>query len=498
MNERHAACRPPVGLTAALLLAAGLSPAAASDERPSRDFAVWAGTVITVTGPELSPGVVVVRDGRIAAVGGPDLDVPAGLFVLHAPDHVLMPGFIEADGSRGLDGTFETRADSSFVRASDGLNPVSVALDDARRNGITTLLTAPPARAAFSGRGAIVHPQGIAIDSMIVKQDACLTMSLAVRSGSRMGHLAQVRTILRGTRRLLDEREQERARRRGREEPPELPPEKQALADLLEGRLPAHVHCATAADVGTCFALAREHSFHVVPVLAPETWRAVDLIRTNHTRVIVGPRLETWERLPDGTTVHVNLPRLLHDAGIPFALTTDPRDIAAQHPWYQAALAVRAGVPRRAALEAITRVPAAILGFGRTKGRIAVGADADLVLLSDDPLSGRAFVEEAFVKGIPIYDRASDEKLRRLLTRGHEPPIMAPESDHPDPAVELEERRRRELESPADAELRELRARWPLPAPEDEPDEDDPADGDDADDGAEIDGDRRSVVGGRG
>src|SRR5688572_29544052 len=98
--------------------------AAVAKKAPARkDFAVKAGRIITISGEELRPGVVVVRDGKLAAVGGPDTPIPAGLEVIDASKQVLMPGFVDAHSQRGLDRTYETAANSSFVRVSDALNP---------------------------------------------------------------------------------------------------------------------------------------------------------------------------------------------------------------------------------------------------------------------------------------------------------------------------------------------------------------------------------------
>jgi imidazolonepropionase-like amidohydrolase len=372
--------RVRITTAAAAAIAALLAvPAArAAGELPARDFAVKAGTVVTVSGEDFSPGVVVVRAGRIAAVGGADTEVPAGLPVVDASRKVLVPGFVEAHTQRGLDRSYEIAADASFVRITDGMNPASLEVEDARRNGITTMLVAPDDRAFLAGRAAIVHPQGISVDSMIVKQDAALKISLMPSPGSsRMGHLAKLRQVLDDTRRYIEDRA-EKAKRTGKKVDAE--PTREALVDLLSGRLPAIVYCPTAADVATCFALGRDYGFAVTPVVAPAAWRAVDLLKANNVRVIVPPVMEAFETLPDGTTEHVSLPRLLADAGIPFALTTDPSELGAQHPWFQAAIAVRSGVPRRTALAAVTEVPAKILGFGKAKGVIAPGADADVVV----------------------------------------------------------------------------------------------------------------------
>jgi imidazolonepropionase-like amidohydrolase len=435
-----------------LLPAAG---ALAQGERGPRDFAVRAGRVITMTGEDLVPGVVVVRGGRIAAVGA-DPAIPKGMEVLDRPEGVVMPGFIEAHSQRGLDRTYETAADASFLRVSDALNMVSQEIEDARRNGITTLLSAPDNRAFLAGRAAIIRPQGVSVDGALLKQDAALKISLLPPPGtSRMGHLARLRQLLADARRDAESRSA-----RSPDERPEEDSARQGLAALLRDELPAFVYCATAEDVATAFDLASEHAFHVVPVLAPAAWRAIPLLASNRVTVVIGPDLEAWERDPSGETIHVELARLLSEAKVPFALTTDPYELGPQHPWYQAALAVRQGVPREEALAAVTRVPARLLGYGKSKGVLAPGADADLVILSADPLRGDVWVEESYAKGARIFARSEDAKLRRLLAPGTgEPPLLAVESDHD------EEESHGEPLAPAGSPERERQERWPVALP---------------------------------
>lgn len=429
-----------------LLLAPGL---AAQGERGPRDFAVRAGKLITMSGPDLEPGMIIVRGGRIAAVGS-ELPVPEGLDVVDASSRVVMPAFIEAHSQRGLDRTYETTADASFLRVSDALNLVSVEIEDARRNGITTMLVAPDDRAFLAGRAAIIRPQGVSVDAAILRQDAALKISLLPSPGtSRMGHLSKLRQVLAEARRLKDEPPPtERGSRKDSS--------REALEALLDAKMPALVYCATAEDVSTALGIASEHGFHLVPVLAPSAWRAVPLLARNRLTAIIGPGLETWELQPDGSVKHVELARLLADAGVPFALTTDPYELGPQHPWYQAALAVRQGVSREQALAAVTRVPARLLGFGRSKGQLTAGADADFLVLSADPLAGDAWVDESYAKGARIYSREEDRKLRRLLAPGTgEPPLVAAEADH-------DEDEHAPHEAPAGSPERELEQRWPL------------------------------------
>ena len=437
-----------------LCLIALVPEASAQGERGPRDFAIRAGKIVTMAGPDLEPGMVVVRAGRIAAVGA-DLKIPDGMEVIDASRRVVMPGFIEAHSQRGLDRTYEVAGNASFMRVSDALNMVSLEVEDARRNGITTMLVAPDNRAFLAGRAAIVRPQGVSVDKALLKQDAALKISLMPPPGtSRMGHLARLRQILSEAARDESERSS-----RAPDERPEPDSAKEALAALMRDELPAIMYCETAEDVSTALELASAHGFHLVPVLAPSAWRAVPLLASNHLTAIVGPDLETWETEADGTLRHVELCKLLFDARVPFALVTDPYELGPQHPWFQAALAVRQGVPRADALAAITRVPARLLGYGRAKGVIEPGADADLLVLSSDPLSGDAWVDESYARGARIYSREEDLKLRRLLRPGTgEPPLVAAEADH-------EEGDDAPVEAPSGTPEREREQRWPAALP---------------------------------
>lgn len=425
MNRTVACLKLLAVASLAGLLLGTPSTSRAAGEIPAREFAVRAGKILTMTGKDFEPGVVIIRKGRFVAVGDANTPIPAGLPIVDASSRVLMPGFLELNSQRGLDRTYEVAANASFVRISDAMNPASLEIEDARRNGLTTLLVAPSDRAFMAGRGAILHPQGLATDTMIVKQDAALKISLEPGSGeSRMGRLAKLRDVLDETKLWMADA----PKRRKAQETDDSSHD--ALVALLEGKLPALVHCATAADVSAAFALAAEYGFHLVPVIGPGAWRAASLLAANRVDCVLTPQMEAWERQPDGSVLRIELPRILHEAGVSFALSTDPYDAGAQHPWYQAALAVRSGLPRDVALAAITKVPARMMGFGAKKGVIADGADADFLLLSADPFSGMTFVEESYIRGTRIYAKESDEKLARLLRRTSEPPLTASEPDH--------------------------------------------------------------------
>ena len=81
----------------------------------------------------------------------------------------------------------------------------------------------------------------------------------------------------------------------------------------------------------------------------------------------------------------------------------------------QAATAVAQGLSREEALRAITVNPARLLGVEKRVGAIAKGLDANVVLWTGDPLDPGSWVDHVYVEGELVYERAKDERLRRLI-----------------------------------------------------------------------------------
>ena len=73
------------------------------------------------------------------------------------------------------------------------------------------------------------------------------------------------------------------------------------------------------------------------------------------------------------------------------------------------------GLSRAEALRAATLAPAELLGLGSRIGSIEKGKDANLVLLTGDPLDAQTWVDQVLIDGKTVYERAKDEKLKRVL-----------------------------------------------------------------------------------
>jgi len=408
-----------MALAAAAALWAAL-PAAGEEEV----LAVKARRILTVSGPPVEDGVVLVRGGKIEAVG--KLEIPPLARVIDCGDGWVCPGFIEPHSQVGLDRGNEAQPVVPFVSTLDSLDPSAPAVEDQLREGVTTLLVIPGNDTQIGGQGILVKPRGRTVEEMLVRRAAALKISLEpVRNSTRAGQLAAIRRAMKDA---ADSRDaSERRRAEGATAAGDAPEgddaRRQALLDLLDGRLPAVIFAPLAMDARNAFALADESRIRARFVLGPDAWRAAALLRARQDAAgpdavlyALDPALEAVDRDEDGDAETVReVAGILHRAGVRFALGSDESAGPSRYLWYQAATAVRQGVPRDAALRAVTLDAARFLGIADRVGSLEKGKDANLLLLTGDPLSSATWVDRVVLEGEVVYERKDDHKLKRLV-----------------------------------------------------------------------------------
>jgi len=144
-----------------------------------------------------------------------------------------------------------------------------------------------------------------------------------------------------------------------------------------------------------------------------EAWKVADLLREKQVSVI----LEGVHNMPSAESEPYDepfvLPKRLHEKGVLFCIASNARNLP-----YHVATAVAHGLPREEALKAITLYPAQILGLAHRLGSIEVGKDANLVLVSGDPLDIRSEVLQVWIAGRPIEMTSKHIRLyERYRTR---------------------------------------------------------------------------------
>lgn len=403
---------------AAASLIAGVSGTAVAQEV----VAVKSARAITLEGDPVERAVIVIRSGRIAAIGREaDVEIPWDAKVIDAGELTLVPGAIDAVSRRGLDRANERVPVVPFVSVADGYDPVNRNVEDALRHGCTTLGLSPGASTVFGGKCSVVRTAGSTVASAMRRRDWAQLISMGPRSGtSRPGHLAELRKAIADARksrsRAADAKDD--AAMAGKPAPKPRPdPRSEAILAWLDGEQPALLACPTAADLHRAGAFLTAAKAKATLLLGPDAWRATEFLAARKELVVLSPTLVQWERDPDDSERETRrvTPAALHGAGVRFALTSDPGAALGRSLWYQAAIAVRHEVPRDVALKSITLHAAEVLGLQERIGSLAVGKDADIVAFTGDPLAATSWVDWVMIEGRVVYERSKDPVIGRLL-----------------------------------------------------------------------------------
>ncbi|XZE35087.1 amidohydrolase family protein [Pirellulaceae bacterium SH501] len=414
-------------------------------------LAIQGGTIVTVSAGRMENGTILIRDGKIEAVGK-DLKVPIEATVLDAKGKIVIPGFVEAHTSEGMGQSNERNDFVPFLSVVDGIDPVLDFFEESRRNGVTTTAIVPGNNTMVGGQAAILKTAGQYVDDMIVKRDAGVKIAMQPASGSRMGHLARLRKELDKAKQALEKKKKGESESkepakpateaRSQEDAPKQeeaaegnaqPEGSQAndaanaskglevMMDVVGGKTPVYLYCDSAMDVANGLRLSKDYSLDCIFVLGRTAYKAIDMLKETKRPVVLDRNLVFWESDPrTRSESKVVLPKIFLDAKVPFVFQTGDggfrTTIGSSYLWYQAALAVKHGMTEEAALRALTLAPAELLGVADTVGSIEAGKDADIVILSGEPLRTATWVEKTIVNGKVVYDRANDDKLKRLLS----------------------------------------------------------------------------------
>ena len=409
-----------------ILLTACVLSALAQAAPVRRKLAVKAGRIITIAGKDVKNGVILIEDGIIKAVGT-DVEIPWDAFVIEAKDRVVMPGFVMAHTSSGLDRENENMPEVPFISTFDSIDPISTFFEDSLRDGVVAMLVLPGNNTLLGGTGTIVKPYGRTVEAMLIKRYTGLKISMQPsRNTSRMGHMQRFRRYVSDLKDYLEEYEQKKADAEEEKKPfdEEIDVTKQSMVDLLNKRLTAFVYCDRAADVPKALEIKNAYKLDVVLVLGPECYKAVGLIAKSKLPVILDSQLVVWETNEQTNEEEMKvIPMIFHKAGVKFAFQTDTSQYGRRYLWYQAATAVKYGMQRQEALKSITLYPAQFIGVDDRLGSIEAGKEATVIFLTGDPLDAQSWVDQVMIAGEIVYERAKDERLKKLL----EPPIVMQE-----------------------------------------------------------------------
>ena len=398
----------PLAVAAAVLAPLAL-PAVAQ-------VAVRGRLVHTMAGPAIADGVVIVTDGRIAAVGpAATTPVPEGYRVVEAA--VVTPGLIDARSVVGLSGLLNQRQDQDQLehstplqpelRAIDAYNPLDPLVAWVRGFGVTTLHTGHAPGETVSGQTMIVKTAGRTADAALVREPAAVAVSLGPVStkseGKSPGTRGKQAALLRAE---LIRAQEYRAKRGGAaaEGKPERSLRLEALARVLDGELPMLVYAQRAQDVATALRIAEEFGIRVWLEGAAEGYLLLPEITAAGVPVIVHPPMaRAYGELENAS---FETPATLRRAGIPVAFQSGYEGYVPKTRvvLFEASAAVTHGLPDDEALALLTIGAARILGIADRVGSLEPGKDADLALYDGDPLEYTSHCLGVLVGGEPYLE----------------------------------------------------------------------------------------------
>ena len=372
--------------------------------------------IITISGPVIQDGVLVVQRGKIVAVGARDrVTIPAGAQVREVVGMVIMPGLVDSHSHiGGGSGGDQSAPIQPEVRLLDSFNPRDTSLKRARAGGITTVNVMPGSGHLLSGQTLYLKLRnGENVDDLLIKDaQGNIAGGIKMANGTNPignppfpGTRAKSAALLREQ--LVKAQEYRDKIRRAKGDASKLPSRDlamEALTEVLEGKRTVHFHTHRADDILTVLRLAREFNFRVVLHHVSEGWKVSGEIAKAKApaSVIVidspGGKLEAMD-------ASLKTGEALNRAGALVGFHTDDYITDSRLFLRQAALAVRAGMPRDKALYAMTLAGARMLDLQERTGSLEAGKDADFILLSGDPLSVYSKVMETYVEGVRVFDR---------------------------------------------------------------------------------------------
>ena len=375
-------------------------------------IAIVGGLVVPVEGAPIEGGTVLITDGKIAAVGGPELIVPASSARVDATGKWVLPGLVDAhthlgareegEGWAGHDTNELTGPVQAQVRVLDAINPADEGFRDALAGGVLAAGITPGSGNPIGGQTVAVRCWGLTVDDMVLRSPAGMKSALGenpkrvlgerrVNPSSRLGTAAAIRSALVDAAAYL-----------AKEEPATRDLKLEALGRVLRREIPWRQHCHRADDIATALRLAAEFGYDLVLDHCTEGYLLVEKIAAAGVPVVTGPLITARSKVELRNRTLAN-PGVLAAAGITVAIATDHPVVPVHLLVLQAALAVKEGMDREAALRAVTINPATIMRVDDRIGSLVPGKDADLVIWSGDPFDVMSRAEVAYIGGREVY-----------------------------------------------------------------------------------------------
>lgn len=375
------------------------------------------GKILTMEDKTYENGYIEIKGKFISGLGDMSCCPQAeeGEIVLDAKGAWVMPGIIEAHchigiieeklGAMGDDCNEETKPVTPELRALDAVNPMDPAFHDALAAGITSVMVGPGSANVVGGQFLFMKAHGRCIDDMMVKNPAAMKVAFGENPKTAYGDKDMYPSTRMATAALLRKTLFEAKQYWNDKTSGELAKEdfqKEAWLPVLKGEIPMKVHAHRADDILTAIRIAKEFGVDITIDHCTEGHLIAEEIKASGFPAIVGPDL-TARSKPEVQYMNFKTNKVLSEAGVVTAITTDHPVSLIQYLPLCAGLAVKNGMAEKEALRAITINAARICRVDHRVGSLKKGKDADIAVFSGSPLAIETRTLWTVVNGEIVY-----------------------------------------------------------------------------------------------
>ncbi|HKW32125.1 MAG TPA: amidohydrolase family protein [Candidatus Acidoferrum sp.] len=406
----------------------GVAPIHSQSQAQPSVYAISHAKIFTLAGSPIEDGTLVIRDGKIAAVGS-NAEVPAGAQVIDAKGLQVYPGLFDAITQMGLSevsavsatvDSAETGSYNPDVVAATAVSPSSEHIPVTRASGITEALAVPASggfdsgggRGILGGQASAFHLAGWTMDEMVIKKSAAMvlnfpqiqtqTFDFATFSRKEKPYTEAKQEYDKQINELTDWMDRARhyaqAMEKGSVSKYDRDLKLEALAPVVRGELPVLVFADRARDIRNAVEFCDKQKLKMILAGGEEAFKVKDLLRSKDVPVILRPMLSLPDEEDEPYDRELSQPAELAAAGVKFAIASFDNSFA-RRLGQNAANAVAYGLPYEQALRAVTINPAQILGLGNQIGTLEQGKIANVIVTNGDPLELTTDVKYLFIKG---------------------------------------------------------------------------------------------------
>jgi imidazolonepropionase-like amidohydrolase len=407
-----------------------------------RLVALRGATVLTVTNGTIPNGTVVLRDGKIAAVGA-SVNVPAGAEVVDVSGKFVSPGLIDAHSHIANDAINEGGTTvSSMTGMQDVIDPTDINIYRDLGGGLTTANVLHGSANPIGGKNAVIKLRwGKTRPEEILFEGAMPGIKFALGENpkdmatggqptgprrypmTRMGVEFVIRDAFTRAK-AYQKAWQEYEKKKGSADaiPPRRDLQLEPLVEILEGKRLVHAHCYRADEILMLIRLAEEMGFKIATFQhVLEGYKVAKEIAAHGAG---GSTFSDWwaYKVEAADAIPQNA-AIMTRKGVIVSVNSDSAEHARRLNTEAAKSVKWGGLSDDEALALVTINPAKQLRIDNRVGSIQVGKDADVVVWNHHPLSSYAIVDRVYIDGTVYYDRLAEE--RRLTDLKKEKATLA-------------------------------------------------------------------------